>query len=209
MQNSAAILESAVAWGVATCKFAGQRVSGDSYLVKVFAGGVLAAVLDGVGHGEEAARAVRAAVGILEAHAEEPPVSLIRRCHAGLRQTRGVVMTVACLNPTAETLAWAGIGNVEGVLLRADPLASPASEHVLLRSGLVGYELPDLRATTIRITPGDLLVLTTDGISHGFGRDWARSEPPQWIANQILERSLKRTDDALVLVVRYLGLCHE
>jgi serine phosphatase RsbU (regulator of sigma subunit) len=35
---------------------------------------------------------------------------------------------------------------------------------VLLRSGVVGYQLPTLRASTLPIAPGDLLIFATDGI---------------------------------------------
>jgi hypothetical protein len=37
----------------------------------------------------------------------------------------------------------------------------------------------------------------------------ARSDSPQQLADRILERHCKGHDDALVLVVRYLGAPHE
>ena len=47
-----------IQWGVAHAALAGEPKCGDSHLVKLFAGGALIAVLDGIGHGEEACRAV-------------------------------------------------------------------------------------------------------------------------------------------------------
>ncbi|HEY6170229.1 MAG TPA: SpoIIE family protein phosphatase [Verrucomicrobiae bacterium] len=196
-------------WGVAARALPGQTVSGDLHLVKPLNDGVLLAVVDGLGHGEEATVAARIAVGVLDQHAEEPLVPLVLRCHAALMQTRGVVMTVASLRPVEERLTWLGVGNVEAALLRADAQGQPGSERALLRGGLVGYQLPELRASMTTIAPGDLLVFATDGIDAGFLDGFVQSDPPQQIADRILDRHFRGHDDALVLVVRYLGGRHE
>jgi serine phosphatase RsbU (regulator of sigma subunit) len=204
-QKTTVTQEQLIAWGVASRTLAGQAVSGDLHLVQSFSGGILMAVLDGIGHGEEAAAAVTAAVAVLQRHPEESPTVLIRRCHAALSNTRGAVMTVASLDPLAGELTWVGVGNVEALLVRADINARPATERVVLRGGLIGYQLPELRASTTAIAAGDLLIFSTDGIRPGFARGLVRTEPPRRIANQIMRQNLKRSDDALVLVVRYLG----
>src|SRR5207245_2030712 len=82
-------------WGVATLTLAGQLESGDLHLVREVGGGVLVAVVDGLGHGEEAAAAARLAVTTLDQFAPEPIASLVQRCHEALRGTRGAVMSVA------------------------------------------------------------------------------------------------------------------
>src|SRR5215472_796354 len=76
--NSTLLSRQVFAWGVATRALPGQTVSGDLHLVKEFRDGALLAVVDGIGHGAEATAAAGLAVRILEAHAEEPPVTLIR-----------------------------------------------------------------------------------------------------------------------------------
>jgi serine/threonine protein phosphatase PrpC len=76
---------------------------------------------------------------------------------------------------------------------------------VLLRGGVVGYQLPTLRASILPVTWGDVLILATDGIRSGLVEDVTLSHRPQRIAEQILARRAKGTDDALVLVARYLG----
>jgi len=52
---------------------------------------------------------------------------------------------------------------------------------------------------------GDLLILATDGISVGFDRELNGLERPQELADRILARHGKRTDDATVLVARFKG----
>src|SRR5439155_998671 len=81
-----------------------------------------------------------------------------------LRHTRGVVMSVAWFQTGERTMAWLGVGNVEGVLQRGSPHGSPASETLLVRSGLVGSHLPPLRASVLSVNPGDTLIVATDGI---------------------------------------------
>src|SRR5437773_929428 len=73
----------------------GETESGDLHLVKSVGSGVLAAVVDGLGHGAEAASAARAAVAVLERHAGESPLPLLQRCHRALIGTRGVVLSLA------------------------------------------------------------------------------------------------------------------
>jgi len=196
-------------WHVAARPVHGQAVSGDLHLVKSFEGGVLLAVVDGVGHGDEATAAARRAVSILESHARESVIALIKRCHEELKQTRGVVMTVASLNTSEQAITWLGVGNVEGRLLHANADAGHPSESVLLRGGLVGLHLPALQTSVMPVTPGDLLVLATDGIHAGFDNRININQTPKQIAECILKQHFKGSDDALVLVARYLGGRHE
>ncbi len=209
MQDESVISTPLIAWGVASRAAPGEVVSGDLHLIKPITDGVLAAVVDGLGHGDEAATAAKIAIAALEGHAEEPLAALVKRCHEALTQNRGVVMTVATLCSLDDKLVWLGVGNVEAILLRADRQAKVPSDRVLLRSGLVGYRLPYLRASTLPLAPDDLLIFATDGLDAGFAEGLARSDSPQQLADSILERHFKGHDDALVLVVRYLGARHE
>src|ERR1700675_2887735 len=97
----------------------GQGESGDRHLVCCGGEGILIAAMDGIGHGEEAANAAKAAICILKASPEEPVISLVERCHEGLRSTRGVVLSLASIDPEHGMLTWLGVGNVQGVLMRA------------------------------------------------------------------------------------------
>jgi phosphoserine phosphatase RsbX len=194
-----------IEWGVATRALAGQAVSGDQYLVKPLVNGVLVAVIDGLGHGEEAAAAANLAVTGLARAAQESVLTLVRRCHEGLKATRGVVMSLASFTVPDSTLTWLGVGNVEGLLLRADVHHRPVCEAIPLRGGVVGYQLPALHASVLPIRRGDTLVLATDGIRDGFAEGLPLRDPPQQVADRILAQFGKDTDDALVLVARFIG----
>ena len=192
-------------WGVATLALAGQRESGDLHLVRAIAGGACVAVVDGLGHGEEAAAAAKTAVATVERFAHEPPLSVLQRCHEALIGTRGVVMSLATFDASRGTMTWLGVGNVEGVLQHADWSERSARVSLVTRGGILGGELPAVQAAIVPVTPGDTLVFATDGVRQEFVADISLREPPQRLADQILARFGKGTDDALVLVARYLG----
>jgi negative regulator of sigma-B (phosphoserine phosphatase) len=197
-----------IEWGAAASALPGQAVSGDRSVVAPFPGGVLVAVADGLGHGSEASLAAEIAAATLEKYAAESVIALVQRCHEALLRTRGVVLSLASFNGQDNTMTWMGVGNVEGVLFRADAKASPPRETILLRGGTVGYRLPPLRASVLPVAPGDTLIFVSDGIRSSFVEDLAlaaSSLAPQQIADGILIRHGRQTDDALVLVVRYLG----
>lgn len=178
--------------------------SGDSHVVRQLPDGVLAAVIDGVGHGNEAADAARIAGRTLTSSPIEDAVSLVWRCHDALKETRGVVMTLLCLSPNG-AMTWVGVGNIEGVIFRCDATGHTRAHHVVLRGGVIGHRLPPLRAECRTLLPHDTVVLATDGIRPEFSDELVRGDEPQAIADQILARYRKGTDDALVLVLRCLG----
>ena len=197
-------MSSAIEWGVASRALPGQPTSGDLNVVKSFPDGVLVAALDGLGHGEEAATAAAVAAATLEMHAGEPVMTLVQRCHEALRATRGAAMSVASFNVSRGLVTWLGVGNVEGVLLRRSSTRTLAEVPLLLRAGVVGFQLPSLDVEVVPVSAGDTLIFATDGIHSDFARGLARNNPPQKAAEKILARHAKATDDALVLVARYL-----
>ncbi|HTN51604.1 MAG TPA: SpoIIE family protein phosphatase [Anaeromyxobacter sp.] len=195
--------EALLDWGAAGAALG--RESGDVPLVAPFPGGVLVALVDGLGHGIEAAEAARAAVRTLAAGAGGPVAELVERCHRALRGTRGAVMTVASFEAGPGAMTWVGVGNVEGVLVRAGPAAPSPREVIVARGGVVGYQLPALRPSTLPVAPGDTLVLASDGIHGSFIDAIPVHLGPQALADAILARHARGTDDAQVVVARYRG----
>ena len=69
----------------------------------------------------------------------------------------------------------------------------------------MGYRLPSLYPVVIFVALGDVLIFATDGLRSGFTEDVPLNDAPQQIAEHILEHYGRGTDDALVLVARYVG----
>ncbi len=189
--------------GVATLTLADPDQCGDLNLVAYFAGGVLVAVMDGAGHGAEAAQAARTAQDILSNRPDAPLPALIRQCHDGLRTMRGVVMSLASFDTRERTMTWAGVGNVEGRLLPRDAHCAP--RRLLLSAGMLGHRLATVTPSAVQVNPGDTLILATDGVRESFDRRLCLNRSPQKIADDILAQDALQTDDALVLVARFLG----
>jgi serine phosphatase RsbU (regulator of sigma subunit) len=197
--------------GVAAHAFFGQTESGDQYVVEPVSNGLLVAVVDGLGHGPKAAEVAKMTVEILQTHMasnEGRTVSvaaLLKRCHEGLRGTRGVVMSLAYIDVEHHTMTWLGVGNVNALLLTPRGGKNPAREWLLVRGGVVGYHIPTLRPDTLTISHGDVLIFATDGLRSNFTEDLFLDGSPQEIADHVMGRHRRGSDDALVLVVRYNG----
>jgi phosphoserine phosphatase RsbX len=192
-------------YAVAARPLSGQTESGDSYAVIRQPHGLLIAVADGLGHGYEAGLAAKLAVITLTAQAHLPLLNLVKCCHDALLRTRGVAMGIASLERGGETMTWLSVGNVAGLLLRANDTGDLEREHILMRNGVIGHRLPSLRTATLGLRPGDTLVFATDGIREGFQSDVTPDAHPQETAARILAQYGKVTDDALVLVGRWRG----
>jgi negative regulator of sigma-B (phosphoserine phosphatase) len=190
--------------GVAGVAIAGEVRSGDLAVFAPYDRGGLAAVIDGLGHGDDAADASAIAERVIRAHASDPPAELLHRCHQALRKSRGVVMTAAWFDLEAKELAWAGVGNVEARLVRGAAIFGDRHESALVLGGVVGYNLPPVRPSRTDLRHGDLVAFATDGIDADYSASLTPGLPAQRLAERILDRHGRATDDALAAVVRYV-----
>jgi phosphoserine phosphatase RsbX len=189
-------------YGVAGAALDGEDRSGDLAVFAPTSAGGLACLIDGLGHGAAAADAAEAAAEVIRDYAEAPPQVLLDRCHDALKETRGVVMTLAWFDLGAGTLEWTGVGNVDARLWH--PKEGGRHDVALVFGGVVGYQVPRVRPSTLTLAPGDLLVMVTDGIDPGFASTLDGGGPAQVVAERVFAAHSKGTDDALVVVVRYL-----
>jgi serine phosphatase RsbU (regulator of sigma subunit) len=194
-----------VEWAVVSRPLPGQTAMGDGSLVKPTPEGVLLAVVDGLGHGAEAAKAADASLGAIAAHSGSSLISIVHLCNEALKETRGVVMSIAFIDLFAEKLTWLSIGNVDAVLLRSNPQNVPSSHNILQRGGVLGFQIPTLQTDIFPLGSGDLLIFSTDGIRAGFASSVVPTASCAQIAQSILAKFFKGSDDALVLVARYRG----
>ena|ERR1700730_12904185 len=185
----------------------GENICGDRLIaVDVNGTGALIGVLDGLGHGVDAAEAAKRGVDVLRAARAEPLDVLVRRCHRALSGTRGAAMTLAHIDFRSDMLSWVGIGNVTADLVAKHPAGVEVRSSARLAGGIVGYRIPETLTTQeVPIRPGDLLVIASDGIveDHLDDIDFAASSLA--IADHILRTHAKDNDDALVLAARHRG----
>ena len=187
--------------GIAQLTHAGETDSGDRCVVKVAEKRVVIGVIDGLGHGPEAAQAAQAAADVVEAFSHESVGALMVRCHEKLRTTRGAAITLMSIDAATGQLDWLGAGNVAAVLLHFGEAGRSSHKELLVRSGTAGASLPSTAVSSIKIKRGDVVALATDGVNLRFIED-LRPGPPQRLAESLLARHQTARDDALVVVAR-------
>ena len=179
----------------------GETACGDAWAV--WSAGELMSVFvsDGLGHGPEAAAASAAAVTAFLNNAERSSPDVITAVHGALKGTRGAAVAIAELDRRRGVLHFCGLGNVAGVIARADG----SEQHLVSLSGIAGHVARRLQSFTQPWLPGDLLVMHSDGI----GTHWSLaqypglgSRHPGAIAGVIARDHRRGSDDATVVVAR-------
>lgn len=195
-----------VEWYAAGRSAPGELVSGDRSVVVTWDNGALIGLIDALGHGEEAADAAEQAALVLQRSAQLPLVPLVQACHVAIRATRGVVLTLVAFNGTRGAATAIGVGNVEGHVFRRTRDAGVKRQSILLRGGVVGYQLPRLQVCELVFAPGDRLLLATDGVRPDFADGITWDEPLPNLVERTLARSWSGTDDGTVVACTYKGV---
>jgi serine phosphatase RsbU (regulator of sigma subunit) len=174
-----------------------ETVSGDLWTVQWAAGACRIAVIDGLGHGPLAHAAAQRAIETLAAAPDLPLNQALAACQRALTGTRGAAIALVRIEPAADRLTFAGIGNVEGRLWQ------PTGEQRLLaQRGIVGGPVPTIRPVDYPLGADWLLILHSDGISDRFTSaalpGWGG--PVQALADAILQRHGRLADDATVVL---------
>lgn len=187
-------------WAWAAEPLRGEPEPADRAVVVPRPDGFVAAAVDGLGHGPDAVAAARLAIETIEARAAAPLMEILAACHAALQATRGAVLSLAVVDGPRAALAWTGVGDVEAIL---QPASRAPRQSLMLAPGVVGDRLPPVRSHAAQLDSGDLIVFATDGVRRSFVDELVAPLPPLALAERILARHSRGTDDALSLVVRY------
>lgn len=199
--------EAFLSWAACSRPMRGQAVSGDRASIQIDGSRAVLAVIDGLGHGPEAAVAARLATDVVEHHPAEPIDVLLLLVHRELTASRGAAATVAIVDADTGLMHWLGVGNVEGVLVRADAIARPRTLGAFLVGGVLGYQLNQLhQPTPVVLQDGDTIVMATDGVRANLAELVRPEQPIERMAAEILTKHARTDDDALVVVARYATL---
>ena len=167
--------------------------NGDAVLVKQSAlGHTLLAVIDGLGHGPDAAQASRAALEVLNLLSFDIGVyDAMQEVHRGLKGTRGAAGTVCIIKDFK--LEICAVGNVALMTMNcAVPL--------VLSAGVLGDQGSRFCVGACEISNRARLALLSDGISTRFRLEEYKQLDPQAACKEIMGRYRRKEDDASVLV---------
>lgn len=193
-------------WHVESVPFEGSSGTGDRGRLRIHDRCAFAFVIDALGHGSDAA----VMADIAERHlAGVEPVDrlegIIENCHREMLGTRGAAVCLAYLDADAGSLSWLSVGNIQAVRIQLDAHGMPQFESLVMRGGVVGDRLPELRTSRIALKPGDMFVMATDGIGYGWYGEYRPNISAAELATALRTHHCHGKDDALALVFRYLG----
>lgn len=158
-------------------------------------------MVDGLGHGTEAAVVAREAQAIFAKNTGEPPAELVQRLHLGLRHTRGGAVAVARVQWSSRTIAFAGLGNIAAAVVGADGTTRRMVSH----NGTAGHNARKIQAFEYPFGPDALLVMHSDGMGGQWSLDrypgLARSHPAL-VAGVLYRDQARGRDDTTVVVSR-------
>jgi anti-sigma regulatory factor (Ser/Thr protein kinase) len=178
----------------------GETICGDAWGSDVDGERLSVAVIDGLGHGPDAAVASHAALAAFRRSPGRTPAEIIESMHGALRSTRGAAIAIASINRDRGRVLYCGVGNISGTILSAGRI-----QRMVSHNGTVGHALRKVQEFQYTIEPNDLLVMHSDGISAG----WTIEEysgvlrhHPAILAASIYRDHCRGRDDATVVVVR-------
>jgi negative regulator of sigma-B (phosphoserine phosphatase) len=171
----------------------GEIQNGDAALIRTSAtGDTLLAVVDGLGHGPEAAQASRKAIEVLTLMPfQQSVLDAMQEMHQELRGTRGAAATLCIVR--AFKLEICAVGNVA-------LMSTGCSVPLVLSPGVLGHQVSRFRVGACEVRPGARLALLSDGISTRFRLEEYKQLPPQQACAEIMSRYRRKEDDASVLI---------
>ena len=176
--------------------FKGLTICGDSFVLEQRNGTLLAAVIDGLGHGYESSVAAERAAEVIRELSDLSVEAILRRCHQELRVTRGAAVGVLKIEASGEG-EFCGIGNIEVQALNG------AAPSVFCLAGIVGHNVRTSKVMPFRMKPGDIYCVMSDGVSTRGNLKSCLPGPPETVARRIVEQWGRTHDDATAVVLGF------
>jgi anti-sigma regulatory factor (Ser/Thr protein kinase) len=176
----------------------GESVAGDSWLLERWGDYRTVLVIDGLGHGPNAARAARAATDAFATHASAAPAALMEICHGALASTRGAAGAAARITPAKGVGHFAGIGNIA---CRVETTGE--RRQLVSHSGTLGHVLRRVQEFEFAFPAEALLILHSDGLT----THWTTADYPGLMSKHagliagVLYRDHERGRDDVTVVV--------
>lgn len=188
-----------VRFGVSHHAMRHETVCGDAWHLAINEQSISALVIDGLGHGEEAAVAAQAGAVEFAGHPFDSPDALIANMHRSMNGTRGGAAAIAQFSAAAGSLKFAGIGNIGARLATAT-----ASRGMASHPGIVGAQYRKTHTFDYPDAAGQLLLLYSDGLQSRWDlADYPglAFKHPAAIAAVLHRDFCRGRDDATILII--------
>jgi anti-sigma regulatory factor (Ser/Thr protein kinase) len=190
----------ALALGAVCLPVTGEAANGDAWAVRQGPLSTRFLLVDGLGHGPDAAAASALAVSLFEHHAHRRPEDLLQLIHAGLRNSRGAAVALADCVAATGLVYFVGVGNLSGLLLGAG-----RNLHMLSHNGTVGVVARKIQVHSYPWPAGGLMVLHSDGLATHWSLasyPGLADRDPALIAGVLYRDHQRPRDDCTVVVAR-------
>jgi anti-sigma regulatory factor (Ser/Thr protein kinase) len=178
----------------------GGRVSGDNWAFASGQAGPTLFVVDGSGHGPEAARAADVAVEAFNKQVNNDCVALAQGIHRALAPTRGGAIAIARIDLPERLVRFVGIGNIGAALV-----AGGQVRRMISHGGVAGHLAPRMHEYTYPYAGRPMLLLHSDGVSERWSLDQypgLAAAEPSLVAGVVFRDFRRKSDDALVVAAR-------
>ncbi|HXH99402.1 MAG TPA: ATP-binding SpoIIE family protein phosphatase [Sphingobacteriaceae bacterium] len=179
----------------------GETVSGDGGIFCQTADYFKLLVADGLGHGEEAHKAIIEARNAFKRCNETDPVEIIRFIHRSIKKTRGAVGTVVVYDFKTKIWKIAGVGNISIGMMNYQSV-----RNLMSYNGIIGHNIPNTM-TSVEISSEDFHQITL--CSDGLKTRWDSSKYPginkydmSFLAAALYKDYGRKTDDMSVVVCK-------
>jgi serine phosphatase RsbU (regulator of sigma subunit) len=138
----------------------GEEVSGDGWGFERNRDKYTYTLVDGLGHGPDAAIAAQAALSVVNEHRDKAPAEIMERAHGALRSTRGAAVAMAEIETAQNLLRFCGVGNIAAIIV-----TNSKARHLVSHNGIVGQEARKIAEFTYPWSPDSLLIMHSDGLT--------------------------------------------
>lgn len=189
--------------GVAIRPMQGEVLSGDIAVVCDDAKHFLVGLIDVSGHGADAHGLARHMQQVVLRDPSLHVDVILERLHQQFHASRGAAVGLASLEHDVHRLTFAGVGNINIWRLGTE------NWRGVSRDGVIGQRMHSVYLQTVAFSPGDLLVMTSDGVSETIAQYlwglYQEGMSAQEFSELILCQAGKHHDDASCLVLRCLA----
>lgn len=178
----------------------GEEICGDAWVVRCRDRGIDVMIVDGLGHGRNAAKAATAAMRAFLANGSRSPAQHLDAADSALHGTRGAAMGVAVIDLQRGELTFGGVGNTVAIVMTGDD-----KQQLVSFGGIVGQRRNRSREFSSRWSPESMLIAHSDGINTRWSLDaypGLASRHPSIIAGVLYRDFARGRDDASVLVIK-------
>ena len=186
--------------GAVSAAKSGESVAGDDWAILSWRGRHALFVVDGLGHGPDAAAAARAAIETVTKGMQLSAVDLMGSVHDALRPTRGAAGAVALLEPDKELCTYCGVGNI-----CASIRSRGVSRSMVSHNGILGHQVRKIQHFTYPFERGALCIAHSDGVSARWdlaAYPGLEQRHPALVAGVLFRDHGRMRDDVTVAAVR-------